>query len=139
MCVKCATQCWTSWHSDHYQWPLSRRGLLGGGSRIDQVFLAGVSASVQSSTNTNVVVIAQSGVPGTGNVELRADTGALIVSSNGWTYSVASNISGVSPSVGQVGTTVVISGSSLRGQAYVLRYASVKREPGALPEWRPAS
>ena len=92
--------------------------LLGGASSIISVSLAGVDATVMAYTNSGVSVVAGAGSAGSpGAVIMVANSGAIIqLGSQLWTYTAASNISSVLPSIGQVGTVVTISGSNLRGQ-----------------------
>jgi hypothetical protein len=93
-------------------------GLLGGGSQITAVLLSGIAVhDLESGNNTHVVVRAgASATAGAGNVSITSDSGATTVLVDGWTYNIASAISGVSPASGQVGTRVVVSGTNLLGQ-----------------------
>ena len=95
---------------------ISGQNLLGGGVQITSAFLAGVAVeSVTSWSNTSVVVVAASGPAGVGSVRLVADTGAVIERTAMWTYVTAGAVTSVSPSSGQAGTRVTISGSGLVG------------------------
>ena len=103
--------------------------LLGGGSSIISVSLAGVAATVALSTNTSVSVVASSGTAGApGAVSMVANTGAFIqLGSQMWTYAAASNITSVTPSIGQIGTLVTISGSNLLFQGTTVASVSLVR------------
>ncbi|EGD83315.1 hypothetical protein PTSG_03923 [Salpingoeca rosetta] len=94
-------------------------GLRGGGNAIDQVLLSGVEADVVSESDTQLVVRAQAGMPTAvaGSIEILADTGARAVFEQAWRYVPAGNVSSVSPSTGQQGTLVTISGTRLRGNS----------------------
>ena len=95
---------------------ISGQDLLGGGVRIANAFLAGVAVeSVESSSDTTVVVVAAASVAVSGSVKLVADTGAAIVRATSWTYVAAGVVTRVSPSSGQLGTRVTISGTGLFG------------------------
>merc|ERR1711988_1587416 len=84
--------------------------LLGGGSSLANVTLAGVAAN-----NTHVMVRAGDGTPGQGDIVLTADTGAVIVLVDGFTFTTKGVISHVAPALGQLGTLVTINGTGLRG------------------------
>ena len=79
------------------------------------------------STNTSVSVVASSGTAGApGAVSMVANTGAFIqLGSQMWTYAAASNITSVTPSIGQIGTLVTISGSNLLGQGTTVASVSL--------------
>ena len=89
--------------------------LQGSGNNVATVTLAGEAASITSENDTLVVVAAAQGLAKTGDVVLTADSGAVITKSNGFTYRTEGNITGVSPSSGQIGTIVTIAGSALQG------------------------
>ena len=91
--------------------------LLSAGSEITQVTLKGVNVmEIVSQSSVQVVVRAGKSTSfGTGDVVLLLDTGAKVSLTNGFTYEAPSNITGVSPGQGQVGTVVSISGSLLLG------------------------
>ena len=82
--------------------------LLGGGAEVTYATLTGIEAEVTSSTGTKVELIAGVGSAKTGDVKLVADTGASVSKSDGWTYLVPGEIEKVTPAVGQLGSTVVI-------------------------------
>lgn len=95
---------------------ISGRLLRGGGSSVSSVTLAGVPASIQTETDSSVVVLAgASSGAAVGDVVTVSDIGATTTLRNGWTYNVAGSISSVVPSSGQEGTLITISGTNLRG------------------------
>ena len=88
--------------------------LLGGGSSASVVTLAGLSATIRSSSATVVeVYAARSPVATVGAVVIVADTGAIVTLADGWQYLEPGDITSVSPSSGQEGTEVTIDGSKL--------------------------
>ncbi|MAE46192.1 MAG: hypothetical protein CMJ86_04790, partial [Planctomycetes bacterium] len=93
--------------------------LLGGGTDIASVSLAGIAATYVAGTGNDTrvdVVVGAGGDAGTtGDVVLTADSGAVVTSSDAWTYVAGGNITGVAPSSGQEGTRVTISGTDLLG------------------------
>ena len=89
--------------------------MLGGGAEASSVTLAGEAAFISSSTATKVEIIAVSGAAGTGDVVITSNTGAVVTSVNGFTYTTAGVIATVTPNFGQVGTEVSIAGSALQG------------------------
>ena len=96
---------------------ISGANMLGGGSSIAFVSLAGVGvANIVSGTDSTIVVEASSAMAGVnGSVFVMSDSGATTAYANGFEYVEASNIVSVSPSVGQLGTMVEINGTNLRG------------------------
>ena len=95
-------------------------GLLGGGSSIVSVRLAGVSVQrIVSSTDSEVIVVAGASFSATtGVIELVANSGAQVTSVAGaWSYIGAATVSSVTPSQGQFGTVVTIAGNNLLGGA----------------------
>ena len=92
--------------------------LLGGsGGRVSNVTLAGVPATVLSSTNMTVMVRAGYSLSAaTGQVQLTVDSGPVITSmmTTVWSYYNAL-FDSISPSSGVYGTTVTISGINLLG------------------------
>ena len=90
--------------------------LLGGGA-ITSVTLAdeAVDSIVSQTDSEVVVVVAASSTAKTGDVVLSIDNGASITRLDGWTYAAPANVTVLTPSVGQLGTEVVISGTSLLG------------------------
>jgi len=107
--------------------------LLSGGQMVD------VKLAVLSANDSFIVVRAGSGVPGTGNFVITAmeprscfraglaltillcaasviaDTGAVVTIVGAGVYETASSITVASPTSGQFGTVVVITGSNLLG------------------------
>ena len=95
---------------------ISGARLLGGGSKLRSVTLAGIVAKQVSAENDQVSVVAQTNPSsGRGAVVFVADTGAIITKPDGFEYLKAGVIEKVEPSAGQVGTYVTITGSSLLG------------------------
>jgi len=98
---------------------ISGQRLLGGGSAVASVTLAGIAVSqidAQSNDTTVSVVAARSvGAVASGDVVIRANTGAVVTGTGLWSYLAPGVISTVSPASGQQGTYVVISGSGLLG------------------------
>lgn len=91
---------------------LSGQRLLGGGSAVDSVTLAGFAATVTSESNTEIVVTAAASPSAlNGNVVIVADTGAEITLPGGWTYLAPATINDVDPAIGQLGTKVTITGT----------------------------
>ena len=89
--------------------------LLGGGTAITSVKLNGVEVqSIVSSSDLVVTVVAGAGSAGTGNILLTSDTGSQL-EADGWTYLTAGVIDSVSPSSGQLGSRVTLTGSRLLG------------------------
>ena len=105
--------------------------LLGGGSSIVSVSLAGVSVlNIASSSDTTVSVRAGDG-SGSGSVVLVANTGAIVTQANAWAYQAPGVISSVTPNTGQFGTKVTISGTRLLGdgaQVTIVTLAGVEAE-----------
>jgi len=91
--------------------------LLGGGSTVAEATLKGVSVTVVSGNATEVVIRAGTASAGIGDLSLVANTGAQVTGANLWTQLAAGAISSVSPSDGQAGTYVNITGSNLLGGA----------------------
>ena len=94
---------------------ISGENLLGGGL-VDEITLGGMTADVMTPSNSEIVVRAQEAVVGSGIVEILIDTGALI-SGGEWEYEDLGVITSFSPTLGQQGTTVTISGISLLGSS----------------------
>ena len=96
---------------------LEGENLLGGGDFVASATLAGVSATVQSNTSERVELEVAANPTGTfpilGDIVLRADTNAIIRRLRGFTLVQPGQITSVSPSVGQFGTRVDITGSNL--------------------------
>lgn len=93
---------------------ITGQDLSGGGTTVQQVFLAGVAANIISRNHTTVVVGAgESAIGRTGDVVLVSNTNAYVRRIDGWTYAEQGNVASVSPPVGQFGTRVTISGQGL--------------------------
>ena len=116
---------------------ISGENLLGGGI-VGEVTLGGQAAEIISTpTNSRIMVRAQLpgvGVNGSGAVEISIDTGALI-SGEEWEFEELGRISDISPSVGQQGVTVTITGSSLLGSsASAFTSCSLAGVPGTVTQ-----
>ena len=91
--------------------------MLGGGVTIDTITLAGVLADVLEETDEKIVVVAVATKSSlTGPIVIVSNTGAVVQSDSNWTYAEPGAIDLVSPPQGQLGTQVIITGTSLRGQ-----------------------
>ena len=90
------------------------RYLRGHGTAVATVSLAGVAANIEQETNSFVRVTAGAGADGTeGDIVLTANTGAVVLLSDGFTYVEGGSITAVEPSSGISGTVVTITGSNL--------------------------
>ena len=92
--------------------------LRGYGSNIVSVSLAGIAAIIFSESDFIIVVNAASldtNVDVIGDVIITSDTGASATVSSGWTYKAQGSIFSVTPSIGYLGTRVVINGSLMLG------------------------
>merc|ERR1712166_1523612 len=70
--------------------------LLGGGTSIVSITLAGVHAEVLSFTNETIAIrVSQSLSLGLGDIVITSNTFAKVNQTNGWTYDVPSNITDV--------------------------------------------
>ena len=91
--------------------------LLASGNSAARVTLAGIEASITSSTNEKIVVIAvASPKDQKGDVKVVSDTGVQVVSSDAFTYYKNGFIVSTTPKQGVSGTRVFIYGQDLRGQ-----------------------
>lgn len=96
---------------------ITGRSLYGGGTSLSLVTLGGVPATVTSANAnaTRVVVLANagplSGNPNIGDVVILGNTGVSVRSVGGWTYST---IDTISPTSGQLGTRVTLTGVRLQ-------------------------
>ena len=97
--------------------------LLAGGDELASVTLAGAAATIVNQSNSVVSVVAIDNLAGTGDVVLTSVTGAVVTEDNGFKYIELGNITSVSPSEGQTGTYVTISGTNLLGGG--ARYVSI--------------
>lgn len=99
--------------------------LLGGGASVANVTLAWAPVlSIESFNDTYIVVRAGAPIDNTsvGDVVVTADTGAIAVLPNGWSYRDVGVIESVFPASGQEGTRVTFVGRRLRGSgSYVSR------------------
>ena len=92
-------------------------GLLGGGANAVSVTLSGVAAGLVSCSNTTCIVnaLANNIGAGLGDVVIVSNTGAVVTGTGAFTYSTVGTISLVTPSQGQWGTLVSITGQRLLG------------------------
>jgi hypothetical protein len=91
--------------------------VCGGGTEVVSVTLVGISATITNQRDCSLVA-ATAGEYGTnvqGDVVLVSDTGAIVTSSDGWTYVSAGTISSVIPAAGQGGSLVTVVGESIFG------------------------
>ena len=92
---------------------ISGISLLGGGSSISQVWLGGVQATITGFSDTQVSVTATEGTPGMGDIIIISNTGTTINGSGLWTYEELGVVTQVSPTIGQQGVQVTITGQRL--------------------------
>ena len=92
--------------------------LFGDGTRLVAVHLSGIPVmSIISSNNSVVVVQAADGRSAMNqSVTLISNTESIVELRQGWMYRPSGQITSVSPSFGQYGTQVTITGSNLFGQ-----------------------
>ena len=74
---------------------LTGSGLLGGGSDLVSVTLAGTEVDSFDASSTTVTVEAGSAGAGVGDIILTADTGAVIIASEAWEYVSVAEITSV--------------------------------------------
>ena len=87
--------------------------LLGGGTKIASLTLAGLKAEVKTTaTNKITIIAAASAKKVTGDVIITSDTGSIVTLTNGFAYLTPGGITKVAPAKGQKGTAVVITGTS---------------------------
>ena len=91
--------------------------MFGGGTMLQSVILNGLEADIINESSSNIFVRAPLGLntgrDSTGNVILVSNTNAHVLRVDGWTYSQQGVINNISPTDGQYGTTVRISGQNL--------------------------
>ncbi len=91
--------------------------LRGGGMNVVAVYLAGVSAEIESESDAELVVIANrsTNIVGEilGDIVIESNTGAVVRRVDGWTYVEPGNVTSVSPVEGQFGTFITINGTGL--------------------------
>ena len=88
-------------------------GLLGGGNSISQVWLGDVQAVISGFSNTQINVTANEGTPGSGDIIIISNTGTTVNGSGRWNYEELGFISQISPTIGQRGVVVTITGQRL--------------------------
>ena len=92
--------------------------LCAGGSKIAKVTLAGVEAAIQAGSSdckSVEVIAADFGANKKGDVQLIADTGAVVVDTTGFTYLADGAVQKVTPAAGQGGTNIVLTGTHMLG------------------------
>jgi hypothetical protein len=92
-------------------------GLRGGGDEILSVTLGGATATIDSENASYVAITVPDGdaeADGEVDIVMTSDSGAVVTEANGWTF-VKSNVTSVSPSQGQLGVVVTLSGTNLLG------------------------
>ena len=93
--------------------------LFGGGSMPSMVWLAGVAADIDNSSNSSCVIVTALDNPSsnndtiTGDIVLISNTGAHVRRINGWRYIQRGVITSITPASGQYGTTIIINGMRL--------------------------
>ena len=96
---------------------ISGERLLGGGARVDKAYLAGIEATVNSSSADSVILIASLLLNPdnitTGDIVLVSDTGAYVRKTDGWSYVMTGAVVDINPPRGQFGTRVTITGTGL--------------------------
>ena len=91
-------------------------GLLSGATGLAVVTLASEPATITSSSNSVVAVVAAASTEAkTGDIVLIANTGAVITAGGAWQYLEEGQVSTVTPNTGQEGTFVAIAGEHLLG------------------------
>ena len=97
---------------------LTGTNLLGGGTHLTSVKLAGLEVReliAANDTEVRVRAAASPQAPLLGDVELTANTGAHIIAYDGFVYKVPGKIESISPASGMKGTKVTIKGTNLLG------------------------
>ena len=93
---------------------LSGINLLGFGTNVDRVLVAGMPGTLESFDNTSATVRAGSSSAGTvGPIQLIINTGAIISSTTNFTYESSGMISEVVPRMGAEGSGLLIRGTAL--------------------------
>jgi len=90
---------------------------IADGSKIVKVLLASVEAQIVAGTSQDTIeVIVNENASGiSGDVFIKADSGAYAVLKSAWTYPELGEIGTVVPAVGQLNTLVTISGARMLG------------------------
>ena len=104
--------------------------LRGGGSSVQSATIAGTPADIMSQTNTEVVLMAGENAASLsnqvmGDIVLTADTGAQVTRVSSWTYVRYGNISSVTPTIGQYGTRITLTGTDLTAGAQSVQQVSI--------------
>ena len=91
--------------------------LLGGGTAVHKITLAGtaIESLKNGASDTSITVTAATPAKvGKGDVVIVSDSGAVVTLAGGFTYVEAGTITKISPSSGQFGTRVTITGTGMR-------------------------
>ena len=84
---------------------LAGTSMLGGGTEVVSVELAGVAATFGANSDTSIEVVAKSkDAAGAGAIVVTSDTGAVVSLAGGFTYLDKAVISGLGEEIGQIGT-----------------------------------
>jgi len=94
---------------------LQGSGLLGGGSEVVSVTLAGENGRNPTGDDSTITLVAPEASDFAGVVVIVSDTGAIVTSTDDWTFIEAGQIVSVAPNSGQHGARVTITGSNLLG------------------------
>ena len=115
--------------------------LCGGGSAVVRVLLAGVEATIDKTKSADTcgvltAVVREDGSQATGDITLISDSGAIVTKGgkNKWTFIAAGKIDSVSPSAGQSGTIVTITGKSLFGGGETVQAVYLNGEEGIVTQ-----
>ena len=96
--------------------------MLGGGSRIQSITLAGSSATITAGkSDTAAHIVAPLSTPRQGDIKLVADSGAETILVNGWSFNAHGEVTKMSPSSGHLMTLVTIHGRDLLGGGDTVR------------------
>jgi hypothetical protein len=94
---------------------VSGSNLRGYGQAVDEVWLAGVRATIETETDTEIQIVVTASEAKVGDVKLVANSGAIVTEPQGWTYRTKGEVTKIEPTSGQISTEVTISGTSLLG------------------------
>ena len=95
---------------------VSGERLLGGGTHVERAYLAGIEATVDSSSANSVILIASTPPISDsirGDIVLVSETGAYVRKIDGWMYVMTGAVMDIDPPEGQFGTRVTITGMGL--------------------------
>lgn len=94
---------------------ISGENLLGGGSSIQAIFLAGIQANITGIPTDTIVQASANPSPGAklGDIVLISNTGAYVRRVDGWIYVEEGTVTDIQPHQGQWGTIITITGQRL--------------------------